>query len=79
MLKNKFKIKYLPYILAQGLCPDDFIAYLKQQYRWCRGSMSLLFSGFFWKLKIPILTKLSYISGFLCYIHSIFNSLCSFN
>jgi cellulose synthase (UDP-forming) len=77
MLKNKFKIKYLPYILAQGYCPDDFIAYFKQQYRWCKGSMSLLFSKFFWKLEVPISAKLSYISGFLYYIHAAFPSFLS--
>lgn len=77
MLRHNFKIKYLPYILAQGFCPDDFTAYFKQQYRWCKGSMSLLFSKFFWGLKVPISTKLSYVSGFLYYIHAAFPSLLS--
>jgi cellulose synthase (UDP-forming) len=77
MLQNKFKIKYIPYILAQGYCPDDFISFFKQQYRWCKGSMSLLFSSTFWKLKIPFQTRLSYISGFLYYIHAAFPSFLS--
>ncbi len=77
MLQNKFKIKYIPYILAQGYCPDDFVSFFKQQYRWCKGSMSLLFSTTFWKLKIPFQTRLSYISGFLYYIHAAFPSFLS--
>ena len=77
MLQNNFKIKYIPYILAQGYCPDDFISFFKQQYRWCKGSMSLLFSSTFWKLNIPFQTRLSYISGFLYYIHAAFPSFLS--
>jgi cellulose synthase (UDP-forming) len=78
LLQNGYKIMYKPFILAQGFCPDDYVSFFKQQYRWCKGSMSLLFSKTFWDLKAPFSTKLCYISGFLYYIHSIFPYFMAF-
>lgn len=63
-------LQYIPIILAKGICPSDMKAFFKQQYRWCLGSMSLLSSAKFWKMKMPILTRLSYFSGFFYYIHT---------
>ncbi|RWZ78308.1 MAG: hypothetical protein EOT05_00900 [Candidatus Microsaccharimonas sossegonensis] len=31
-------------ILAEGLAPEDFLSYYKQQFRWARGSLELLFA-----------------------------------
>jgi cellulose synthase (UDP-forming) len=30
-------------VLAQGLAPDDFLNYYKQQFRWTRGSLEVIF------------------------------------
>lgn len=38
-----WKSVYVPRVLAQGLAPEDFLSYSKQQFRWARGSLELLF------------------------------------
>jgi cellulose synthase (UDP-forming) len=63
-------LRYLPILLATGLCPDDSDSFLAQQYRWCSGSMSLLGSGKFWQTKLGLSTRLCYISGFCYYLHT---------
>lgn len=65
-----YYVKYLPFILAQGYCPESFISLFKQQYRWCRGCMNLLLTGTVFKLPIPIVSMFGYISGFLYYLIS---------
>ncbi len=34
---------YVPEVLAEGLAPEDFESYYKQQYRWTRGSLEVVF------------------------------------
>lgn len=63
-------LKYIPVPLAAGLCPDDPDSFLSQQYRWCAGSMSLLFSRRFWSLRMPLTTRLCYMCGFCYYLHT---------
>lgn len=63
-------LRYIPVNLAVGLCPSNFNAFLRQQYRWCRGSMSLLASKIFWRTRMPFLTRLCYMSGFCYYCHT---------
>lgn len=41
---NKWKSVYVDKVLAEGLAPEDFLSYYKQQFRWARGSLELLFS-----------------------------------
>jgi cellulose synthase (UDP-forming) len=38
-----WKSIYVPEVLANGLAPEDFLSYCKQQFRWARGSMEILF------------------------------------
>lgn len=38
-----WKSCYVPEVLAEGLAPEDFLSYYKQQFRWARGSMDVLF------------------------------------
>ncbi len=73
-----YTVRYNPYILAEGFCPDDSEAFFKQQYRWCKGSMSLMTDPNFWKLDIPLSAKMCFISGFLYYITSFFNYIFAF-
>ncbi len=68
LINMGWKIKYLPLVLSKGVCPDDFHAFFKQQTRWCSGSMSMMVNRSFWLSKIPIMTRLCYISGFMYYI-----------
>ena len=37
-----WRLRYLPVALSTGICPDNIVAFLNQQYRWCSGTMSLL-------------------------------------
>ena len=34
---------YIPKVLAEGLAPEDFLNYYKQQFRWTRGSLEVIF------------------------------------
>jgi cellulose synthase (UDP-forming) len=41
--KKGWKSLYVPKVLAEGLAPEDFLSYYKQQYRWTRGSLEVIF------------------------------------
>lgn len=38
-----WKSVYVPEVLAEGLAPEDFLSYYKQQFRWARGSLEVVF------------------------------------
>jgi cellulose synthase (UDP-forming) len=76
---TKWGLKYIPICLATGVCPNDLASFIKQQYRWCMGSMSLLGDSKFrrrseqMKLrneKMKLRTRFCYLSGFCYYIHT---------
>ncbi len=66
-----WKSTYVPEVLAEGLAPEDFLSYYKQQLRWARGSLEVLFKynplfkrGLSWGQRIQYLSSASYyISG----------------
>lgn len=68
LLRKGWKLKYIPLILAIGLCPDNMHSFFHQQHRWCSGSMSLLVSKEFWTAPLPWMTKLCFVSGFCYYL-----------
>lgn len=41
---KKWKSVYVDKVLAEGLAPEDFLSYYKQQFRWARGSLEILFA-----------------------------------
>lgn len=49
-------------VLAAGLAPNDFTSLLKQRQRWGRGCVQTVRSLKFWTSKLPLLSKLSYLS-----------------
>ncbi|MEV6523798.1 glycosyltransferase family 2 protein [Longispora sp. NPDC051575] len=63
-------LRYVPVVLAAGLCPSNVDSFFTQQYRWCAGSMSLLSSRKFWRTKLSLRARLSYVSGFCYYVHT---------
>ncbi len=69
LIHKGWKVKYLPIILAKGLCPDNVQALFRQHYRWCSGSMRLILSRFFWQSRLPTWQKLIYLCG-ACYYPS---------
>jgi cellulose synthase (UDP-forming) len=68
-----WKSYYVPEVLAEGLAPEDFLSYYKQQFRWARGSLDVLFRynifgkrGMSWHQKLQYLSSVSYfLSGFI--------------
>lgn len=73
-----YEVKYIPVILAKGLCPSDMHSFWNQQHRWCSGSMSLLFSKRFWTNNLTWKQRLCFMSGFLYYIVHAISPLMSF-
>jgi cellulose synthase (UDP-forming) len=62
-----WKSVYVPEVLAEGLAPEDFLSYYKQQLRWARGSLEVLFKynplfkrGLTWGQKTQYLASASY-------------------
>jgi cellulose synthase/poly-beta-1,6-N-acetylglucosamine synthase-like glycosyltransferase len=68
--RNGWGLRYVPIPLAAGLCPSGPDAFFVQQYRWCKGSMSLLGSRKFWVHRMRLRTRLCYLSGFCYYVHT---------
>ena len=76
--EKKWKSVYVDKVLAEGLAPEDFLSYYKQQFRWARGSLEILFSynplfrrGLTFAQKIQYLTSSSYyVSGIIVFINA---------
>lgn len=68
-----FRVRYVPIVVAKGLCPDTLDQFVNQQYRWCAGSMSLLFSRAFHRTPLSVMQRVCYWSGFLYYIDTAVN------
>ena len=62
-----WKVKYIPIVLACGVCPDTPRALFSQQMRWCRGSTTLLTQKTFYKSNLTWMQKFCYVTGFLYY------------
>jgi cellulose synthase/poly-beta-1,6-N-acetylglucosamine synthase-like glycosyltransferase len=73
LMKVGYKVRYVPTLVTKGLCPDTMDQFMTQQYRWCTGSMSLLFSRSFHRTELAPMQRLSYWSGFLYYITTAIN------
>jgi cellulose synthase (UDP-forming) len=65
-----WQLCYLPVALSTGTCPDNALAFLNQQYRWCSGCITLLSEKLFWKSKLGLYTRLCYVSGFVYYLYT---------
>ena len=70
-IQRGWKVRYIPINLATGVSPDNTRAFFAQQIRWCQGSTSLLLSKTFWVTKLPIATRMCYLSGMLYYWSSV--------
>jgi cellulose synthase (UDP-forming) len=75
LFRRGWTLRYVPVNLATGLCPSGFHAFMRQQYRWCMGSMSLLTSGKFWGTPMRFVTRCCYMAGFGYYISTALNTL----
>ena len=62
-----WKSVYVPEVLSEGLAPEDFGSYYRQQYRWARGSLELIlrrnllfWRGLSWAQKLQYFASASY-------------------
>ena len=65
-----WRLHYIPVPLSTGNCPDNVLAFLNQQYRWCSGTVGLLTGKRFWGANLPLYTRVCYISGLVYYIYT---------
>lgn len=68
LMEVGYEVRYVPTVVSKGICPDSYSQFVTQQYRWCNGSMSLLFSRRFHSLRLTRAQRLCYWSGFLFYV-----------
>lgn len=62
--KSGWKSVYVPEVLAEGLAPEDFLSYVKQQFRWARGALDLIFGfNLFGQKGLTLTQKLQYFSS----------------
>ena len=67
--KQGYKSIYIPEVLATGLAPEDLMSYYKQQRRWARGSLEVLFKhNPFFKRGLSMNQRLQYLSSALYYV-----------
>jgi cellulose synthase (UDP-forming) len=60
-----YELIYLPVPLAAGVCPVTLDAFMRQQYRWCCGATSLVWTKHMWRVQMPWKSRLPYIAGWL--------------
>jgi cellulose synthase (UDP-forming) len=68
--KAGWSMVYLPIVLSTGSCPNNFDAFVRQQYRWCTGNAGIVFSRRLWTTPMSIPARLTYISGFFYYAYT---------
>jgi cellulose synthase (UDP-forming) len=63
---------YVPAVLAEGLAPEDFLSYYRQQYRWSRGSLDVLLRrNILFRAGLTLAQRLQYFISALYYISGI--------
>ena len=60
-----YGLVYLPVVLAAGVCPAAIDAFMRQQYRWCCGATSLVWTSHMWRVPMTWKARLPYIAGWL--------------
>ena len=65
-----WKVRYIPVVLASGMCPAHIAPFFSQQYRWCLGTMTIISSRKFWSAKMGPGARLADLSGVLYYIET---------
>lgn len=77
--EKKWQSVYVDEVLAEGLAPEDFLSYYKQQFRWTRGSLEVIFRfnplfrrGLTFSQKLQYLSSASYyLSGVVVLIDAL--------
>jgi cellulose synthase (UDP-forming) len=75
LMQAGYQTRYVPAVVANGLCPSDMPGFLNQQYRWCNGSLVKLhnenLSGA--KVKMTLRQRLCFWAGLFYYITTAVN------
>ena len=67
-----WKSVYIPEVLAEGLAPEDFMSYYKQQFRWARGSLEVIFKyNPLFNKGLSLAQKLQYLASASYYLSGI--------
>lgn len=70
--RNGWKSYYVPEVFSEGLAPEDLLSYYKQQLRWARGSLEVLFNeNPLFKKGLTFMQKLQYLSSGLYYLNGV--------
>lgn len=70
--QNGWKSIYLPEVLCFGLAPEDLLSYVRQQLRWARGSLEILFShNPFLKRNLSFKQRIHYLASALYYFNGL--------
>jgi cellulose synthase (UDP-forming) len=65
--RNGWAVKYIPVVLATGMCPNNLDMFVRQQYRWCMGATSTVLTSRLWAVPMSVRARLTYLSGFAYY------------
>ena len=60
-----YQLTYVPVPLAAGICPSTLDAFMRQQYRWCCGATSLIWTRHMWRVQMPWTARMPYVAGWL--------------
>jgi cellulose synthase/poly-beta-1,6-N-acetylglucosamine synthase-like glycosyltransferase len=60
-----YQLRYLPVVLAAGVCPSAIDTFMRQQYRWCCGATSLIWTYHMWRVSMSWRARLPYLAGWL--------------
>lgn len=63
--RHGYQLKYVPVPLAAGICPATLEAFMRQQYRWCCGATSLVWTRQMWRVQMPVRARLPYLAGWM--------------
>jgi cellulose synthase (UDP-forming) len=63
--RHGYQLRYVPVPLAAGICPSSLDAFMRQQYRWCCGATSLVWTRHMWSVPMPWKSRLPYVAGWL--------------
>lgn len=67
-----WKSVYVGEVLAEGLAPEDFHSYYKQQFRWARGALDVIFRyNLLFRRDLSIAQKIQYLSSASFYLSGI--------
>lgn len=67
-----WKSVYVPEVLAEGLAPEDFMSYYKQQFRWARGSLEIIFKqNLLFNRGLSFAQKLQYLASASYYLSGV--------